>query len=234
MTKGGSRDIGTVARLRVPEYWKYEGETMSHTGFACAAMAAILAIGLYCIWTGPAKLLALAPGLAKQAKWQEFIAMFFYFALSSVAATVGLAIVFSWGQQGMLAGTPAGKLALMHGLWCMPSAFLYAFVFVATGERYRLVIRYLAVISMVLIVALSLVAGDFSMWAAVIAQAVFGWVPLSVMATAELKFYVGTSQEIVFGQAAISAKAATACGVMGIALIWMHERAAGGASRERG
>jgi hypothetical protein len=197
-------------------------------------MAVILAIGLYCIWTGPAKLLALAPGLAKQAKWKAFIAMFLYFALSSVVATVGLALAFSLGQQGMLAGTPAGKLALMHFLWCMPSALLYAFLFVAADGRYRLVIRYLMVTSVMLIFSLALCAGDFSSWAAMIAQAVFGWVPLSVMATAELKLYVGAPQKIVFGQEAISAKAAIACGFVAIAAIWMREQAAGAASRGRG
>lgn len=204
---------------------------MLHTWFACAAMAAILTTGLYFIWIGPAKLHAMAPWLARQAKWKEFVAMFFYFALSSVVATVGLAIVFSFGRQGMLAGTPAGKLALMHLPWCMPSAILYAFVFVVTGERYGLVIRYLAAISIAVTAALSLLAGDFSKLAAMIAQTVFGWVPLSVMATAELKLFIGTPQEIVFGQAAISAKVAVVCGVVAIAAIWMREKTASGASR---
>jgi len=205
---------------------------MSHSWIACCVMGGLAAIFVYLVYFFPRRVAAAAPWISVRPRWKGFIAMSSCLSIGSVLATVGLAALFSLGKPGMLESTSLGKVALAHFCWSAPSAMLYGYVFAMCSERYRAAVKCIVIVSIVAVLALALSSGDFSRGAAMIAQAVFGILPLGSIATSQQKMVIGAPQEILFGQAAVPSSVTLAALVLMIAAICIRDRIAAGKARE--
>ena len=205
---------------------------MSHSWIACCLIGSVAAIFVYLVYFFPKRVVAAAPWIAARPAWKGFIAMSSCLSIGSVLSTVGLAALFSLGKAGMLESTPVGKLAVAHFYWSAPSALLYGYVFAMCSERYRTAVKYIVMAAVAAVLALASSSGDFSRWAAMIAQAAFGILPLGSIATTQQRIVVGAPQEIVFGQAAVPVSATVSALALMIIAICIRDRIAARKARE--